>query len=169
MTACHSGGSGQRRSGIRNVMIGHEARQSSDLKALHWQTRPRGGIGRQGLFRPVANPRRTISSRSRDTSVRAELLDVAPAWVTSGRHRRGSEIPPRSGRGGRRFKSCHSDQHLAKIESVSATGSGDEGRTCEVDWEFGHRRREPYRSDNHRRQRCTAVSRSCGRLLGMCA
>ena len=40
---------------------------------------------------------------------------------------------PRSGRGGRRFKSCHSDQHLAKIESVSATESAtawwDEWRT----------------------------------------
>ena len=32
----------------------------------------------------------------------------------------GSE--PRSGRGGRRFKSCHSDQHLAEFSSRFATG-----------------------------------------------
>jgi len=40
---------------------------------------------------------------------------------------------PRSGRGGRRFKSCHSDQHLAHIPIRSAKGSAkgsrDEGRT----------------------------------------
>jgi hypothetical protein len=101
-------------------MIGHEARQSSDLKALHWQTRPRGGIGQQGLFRLVANPRRTILSRSRDTSVRACCR------LASG-HRR-SEIPPRSGRGGRRFKSCHSDHYLAEIESAIATGSATDWR-----------------------------------------
>jgi hypothetical protein len=31
---------------------------------------------------------------------------------------------PRSGRGGRRFKSCHSDQHLAEISKVSGTDCG---------------------------------------------
>jgi len=39
----------------------------------------------------------------------------------------------RSGRGGRRFKSCHSDQHLAEIPVSSANRSAntwrDEGRT----------------------------------------
>src|SRR5436190_24062295 len=41
---------------------------------------------------------------------------------------------PRSGRGGRRFKSCHSDQYLAhiadRIATGSATASRDEMRTC---------------------------------------
>jgi hypothetical protein len=32
--------------------------------------------------------------------------------------------PPRSGRGGRRFKSCHSDQHLAKLSVPFGTTSG---------------------------------------------
>ena len=40
---------------------------------------------------------------------------------------------PRSGRGGRRFKSCHSDQYLADNQiaqaTASATASRDEGRT----------------------------------------
>jgi len=31
---------------------------------------------------------------------------------------------PRSGRGGRRFKSCHSDQYLAKFSIQSGTTSG---------------------------------------------
>src|SRR5712671_986682 len=31
---------------------------------------------------------------------------------------------PRSGRGGRRFKSCHSDQHLAKIKMLAGTDCG---------------------------------------------
>jgi hypothetical protein len=33
---------------------------------------------------------------------------------------------PRSGRGGRRFKSCHSDQHLAKIKILNGTDCGTE-------------------------------------------
>src|SRR5216683_7749384 len=45
----------------------------------------------------------------------------------------GSGSEPRSGRGGRRFKSCHSDHHLAKISACCANGcakaSRDEGRT----------------------------------------
>jgi hypothetical protein len=45
----------------------------------------------------------------------------------------GSGSEPRSGRGGRRFKSCHFDQHLAKNPLASAKGiakaSRDEGRT----------------------------------------
>jgi Type IV secretory system Conjugative DNA transfer len=31
---------------------------------------------------------------------------------------------PRSGRGGRRFKSCHSDQHLAEIKTLTGTDCG---------------------------------------------
>jgi hypothetical protein len=31
---------------------------------------------------------------------------------------------PRSGRGGRRFKSCHSDQHLAEIPTSTGTDCG---------------------------------------------
>lgn len=33
-------------------------------------------------------------------------------------NQRDSELPARSGRGGRRFKSCHSDQHLAELETA---------------------------------------------------
>ena len=46
---------------------------------------------------------------------------------------------PRSGRGGRRFKSCHSDQHLADFQTRFATGYAtawvDEGRTSRAAWD----------------------------------
>jgi hypothetical protein len=49
---------------------------------------------------------------------------------------RGVGSAPRSGRGGRRFKSCHSDHYLAEIESAIATGSAtdwrDEERTLPI-------------------------------------
>src|SRR6516164_419321 len=38
---------------------------------------------------------------------------------------------PRSGRGGRRFKSCHSDQHLAENQTVFANGSAKSSRDGE--------------------------------------
>jgi hypothetical protein len=40
------------------------------------------------------------------------------------RHKVSVHSAPRSGRGGRRFKSCHSDQHLAKLPVPSGTTSG---------------------------------------------
>src|SRR5437764_4117142 len=38
---------------------------------------------------------------------------------------------PRSGRGGRRFKSCHSDQYLAEIQSCRANGSANTSRNVD--------------------------------------
>src|SRR5229473_4895482 len=35
---------------------------------------------------------------------------------------------PRSGRGGRRFKSCHSDQHLAEFQILTGTDCGTVSR-----------------------------------------
>ena len=35
-----------------------------------------------------------------------------------------SSYTPRSGRGGRRFKSCHSDQYLAEIQELRGTVCG---------------------------------------------
>jgi hypothetical protein len=43
-----------------------------------------------------------------------------------------SEVPPRSGRGGRRFKSCHSDQYLAEIETLAGTDCGTVSLTAGV-------------------------------------
>src|SRR5260370_41514749 len=45
----------------------------------------------------------------------------------AGSHARGNGHnggAPRSGRGGRRFKSCHSDQHLAENETLTGTDCG---------------------------------------------
>ena len=43
--------------------------------------------------------------------------DAQAKWQVAG-------SAPRSGRGGRRFKSCHSDQHLAEIKTFIGTDSG---------------------------------------------
>ena len=49
-------------------------------------------------------------------------------WPIRSRQReisiRYTDRAPRSGRGGRRFKSCHSDQHLAEIKMLTGTDCG---------------------------------------------
>ena len=41
---------------------------------------------------------------------------------------------PRSGRGGRRLKSCHSDQHLAEIKTLTGTDCGTVSRVLLAFW-----------------------------------
>jgi len=66
---------------------------------------------------------------------------------SSGLHRRASAMgkqassdTPRSGRGGRRFKSCHSDQHLAFFQDLTGTDCGTETRAVMVCGQYSTQR-----------------------------
>jgi hypothetical protein len=66
---------------------------------------PDGSMTASGLRREAARGRRRTSRKSLN-------------------FQRPAASAPRSGRGGRRFKSCHSDQHLAEIQTSTGTDCG---------------------------------------------
>ena len=89
--------------------------------------------GRSSARRPRSPPRRpsacasraaVITSRVPDSEWSGRLRPAAGGYkpALGSRSVAQSGSAPRSGRGGRRFKSCHSDQHLADFITSSATG-----------------------------------------------
>src|SRR5882672_2661136 len=80
----------------------------------------------------------TVMTRVDGSAVTSYLMCLRPAGAVVIRPANSRSVAqpgraPRSGRGGRRFKSCHSDQYLAQIPTRAAKGcakaSRDEART----------------------------------------
>ena len=115
----------------RPALHGHEVDDGSLLrrKRLDVSSGALGSTPARVSMRPRSAPTCTAADvNSADCIIVGDRLriiaagDVTRAPFQAKNNQSGSA--PRSGRGGRRFKSCHSDQHLAKILALTGTDCG---------------------------------------------
>jgi hypothetical protein len=75
---------------------------------------------------------------------------------------------PRSGRGGRRFKSCHSDQQISDRSTTSKTTYRLGGQVCGMMNAVPPSHLARRAAETRRRERCTSAARRRGPMTGSC-